>query len=506
MDELQNSAKERADSQLSERTCSLWTTINGFGSDGEDESAFSPADEETPAGAAADAALVRVSSTEKPAASSTPKSSQSSDDDEREEGADGVDWDAVVRRRRKYVNPRYIHGRHHHLMPVVNLCQRDPSLSASATTSPPPVNAARKLSGTAAAELRRRNSAPDPQDGAVAEQDGRAGLRRKSSASKPSPRSPRSPLGFASTVSGDIHAGGPLSDNGSDDDELLSDPDLDDDEFEVVDHAASEEEQAVITAAAAAAARDKGAKGGGGLAGLGREDVEDMLEYLGNKWRRAGIGLYHAAIDRTRGPGPEVGSIRFWAALYLRWRRGDVLFPTPLPAGFLSPASMPASPALPDAPATMVVAAAAAAPTTAVTTTIAQSRSPPASPKRLRRSASSAPALSAGRYSAPVAASPHQVPDSLVSALSSGPTVHARKTNSVRLSRALVCHAVRVSRDSPHFSKLYLHYRASCRSTRACSWESSSGRRPRPRPTLRSSPFRDHPAPIDAAIFPTPVA
>lgn len=439
-----NSAKERADSQLAERTCSLWTTINGFGSDGEDVGVFSPEDVETPAGAAADAAsLVRVSSTEKPAAPSTPKASQSqsSDDDEREEvvakGEESVDWDAVMRRRRKYVNPRYIHGRHHHLMPVVNLCQRDPSLSAAATTSPPPpANAARKLSGTAAAELRRRNSAPDPQDGAMAagtEHEGRAGPRRKSSASKPSPRSPRSPLGFASTVSGDIHAGGPLSDNGSDDDELLSDPDLDD-EFEVVDHAASEEEQAATAAAAAAAARDKGAKGGGGLAGLGREDVEDMLEYLGNKWRRAGIGLYHAAIDRTRGPGPEVGSIRFWAALYLRWRRGDVLFPTPLPAGFLSPASMPASPALPDAPATMVVAAAAAAPTTAVTTTIAQSRSPPASPKRLRRSASSAPALSAGRYSAPVAASPHEVPDSLASTLSGGPTVHARKTNSGELS------------------------------------------------------------------------
>ncbi|ELR12021.1 myotubularin family protein, partial [Acanthamoeba castellanii str. Neff] len=51
-----NSAKERADSQLAERTCSLWTTINGFGSDGEDVGVFSPEDVETPAGAAADAA------------------------------------------------------------------------------------------------------------------------------------------------------------------------------------------------------------------------------------------------------------------------------------------------------------------------------------------------------------------------------------------------------------------------------------------------------------------
>jgi hypothetical protein len=420
----QNSAKECADSKLAEKTCSLWTTINGFASDG-DEADQSAEDNVSPTmGVTSDAPLVRVNSKENSTASAAGSVIQSSDDEREgdEQDSDGVDWDVVVRRRRKYVNPRYIHGRHHHLMPVVNLCQRDSSqVSATATTTPTsPPNTSRKVSGGSAAvmaeqkALARRNSAPaDSQDSAAEQATG----RRKSSASKTSMRAP-SPLGFASSVSGNVrHAGGVLSDEDD-----LSDPDLYDD-FEVVDESTGEEDQA-----ATAAVKEKSR--GGGITGLGREDVEDMLEYLGNKWRRAGIGLYHGAIDRTRGPGPEVGSIRFWAALYLRWRHGDVLFPTPLPAAFLSPASMPASPALLDAPATMVVAAAAAAPTTAVVPTTVV-RSPPASPKRLRRSASSAPALSAGRYSAPVAPSSSVVPDSLSSTMSGGPTLYARKNNSV---------------------------------------------------------------------------
>lgn len=122
--------------------------------------------------------------------------------------------------------------------------------------------------------------------------------------------------------------------------------------------------------------------------GYGRETVEDMLEYFGNKWRRAGIGLYHAPIDRALGAGPDGGSIRFWASLYLRWRSGDILFPVPVPAIFISPASLPPSPIIPDAPATAIAALASAVASTALSTATTSSRKETA---KLRRSTFSAP-------------------------------------------------------------------------------------------------------------------
>lgn len=112
---MQSSQRERNEQRLSERTCSLWTFINGFMKEEgqEDESQSS-----------------RTCQSLQGIADDLPSGSAKNAQNQVPSDADG-EWDAIVRRRWKYVNPRYMHGRHHHLVPVINLCQRDLSLTST---------------------------------------------------------------------------------------------------------------------------------------------------------------------------------------------------------------------------------------------------------------------------------------------------------------------------------------------------------------------------------------